>query len=165
MEYYELKVIESISVLVLYLVLKFLIQKSTAKVATKFSYQRSRVKIVNRLINVSLFLISAGMLLFIWGVKQSELLFFISSLLTILGIAFFAQWSIISNITSSLILFFNHVTKIGDEIKVLDKEFEIEGTIHDIGFFFIIIKTKEDQKISIPNNVFINKMVQRISEN
>ena len=50
-------------------------------------------------------------LLIIWGVKQSELAVFVGSVLTVVGVAMFAQWSILSNITSSIVLFFNHSVK------------------------------------------------------
>lgn len=67
------------------------------------------------------------MLTLVWGVDQSELLIFLSTILTVLGVAFFAQWSIISNITSTLIIFFNQPIKIGDYLTIMDKEYEIEG--------------------------------------
>ena len=100
-------------------------------------------------------------LMIIWGVDQSELLVFLSTVLTILGVAFFAQWSIISNITSTLIIFFNHPIKIGDYLTILDKDYQIEGKLSDIGIFFIIIKTKENKKITLPSNVFIQKMIRK----
>ena len=67
------------------------------------------------------------MLTLVWGVDQSELLIFLSTILVVLGVAFFAQWSIISNITSTLIIFFNQPIKIGDYLTIMDKEYEIEG--------------------------------------
>ncbi len=100
-------------------------------------------------------------LMIIWGVDQSELLLFLSTVLTILGVAFFAQWSIISNITSTLIIFFNHPIKIGDYLTIMDKDYQIEGKLSDIGIFFIIIKTKENKKITIPSNVFMQKMIRK----
>jgi ABC-type antimicrobial peptide transport system permease subunit len=42
-------------------------------------------------------------------------------LLLLTGIAFFAQWSIISIITATLIIFFNHPAKMGDEIEIFDE--------------------------------------------
>jgi len=100
-------------------------------------------------------------LMVVWGVEQSELLIFLSTILTILGVAFFAQWSIISNITSTLIIFFNHPIKIGDHLTIMDKDFQIEGRLSDIGIFFIILKTKDDKKITIPSNVFMQKMIRK----
>lgn len=161
MEVYKIQIIESVAVLVSFIVLKFAITKTIDKAAVKFSYQKPRVKIVKKIINLFLLFIALGILLFIWGVKQSELVYFITTMLTVLGIAFFAQWSIISNITSTLIIFFNHPAKIGDTIIVMDKDYPIEGSISDIGIFFVILKTAEGEKITIPSNVFIQKMIKK----
>ena len=98
-------------------------------------------------------------LLLIWGVDQSELMFFITSLLTVLGIAFFAQWSIISNITATLIIFFNHPEKIGDEIKIFDVDHPVFGRISDVGIFFMTVRNNEGALITIHSNLFIQKMV------
>lgn len=161
MEDYKIEIIESVAVFVSFLVLKFAINTTVEKVAIKFSYQKPRVKMVKKIINVFLMFIALGILSFIWGVDQSELIYFISTLLTIMGIAFFAQWSILSNITSTLIIFFNHPAKIGDTITVLDKDYPIEGRISDIGTFFVILKTEEGEKITLPSNVFIQKVIKR----
>jgi len=99
---------------------------------------------------------------FIWGIKASQLATYIASLFTVLGIAFIAQWSLLSNITATLILFFNHQVHIGDKIQILDKEFQIEGEISDIGIFFTVIKVSNQEYISLPSNVFIQKMVKKI---
>ena len=159
MELSQLKVIESIIVTVAYIVLRTTILSITDKISKQFDYNKPRVKIIKKLINLILTFICFGILLFVWGVDQAELTFFVTSLLTVLGIAFFAQWSIISNITSTLIIFFNHPAKIGDYISIYDKEYPIEGTISDIGVFFVIIKTSEQDKVTIPSNVFIQKMI------
>jgi len=161
MEEFEFEMIESLAVLASFLIMKFVITKTIEKVALKFSYQKPRVKIIKKIINFFLSVVALGILFFIWGVDQSKLVYFISTLLTILGIAFFAQWSIISNITSTLIIYFNHPVKIGDTISVFDKDYPIEGRISDIGVFFVILKTAEGEIITLPSNVFMQKMIKR----
>lgn len=161
MEQYNIQIIETLAVLVSFFLIRYTITKTIEKVASKFSYQKPRVKIVKKIINLFLTIGVAGILLLIWGVDQSEFVYYISTVLTILGIAFFAQWSIISNITSTLIIFFNHPAKIGDTITVFDKDYPIEGRISDIGVFFVILKTKEGEKITLPSNVFIQKMIKK----
>lgn len=160
LEQYRVELIETAVVVLSYFGFKFGFARSSEKVASKFGYQRSRVTIMKKLVNFCLFLIGLGVLAFIWGVDQNELLFFISSLLTVIGIAFFAQWSILSNITATLIIFFNHPAKIGDPITIMDKDFQVDGAIHDIGVFFIVVKTTEGEKVTIPSNIFIQKMVK-----
>lgn len=162
MNIYKVEIIETVLILICFLVLRILIIKALDKVARNFSYQKPRVKIVKKVTNLLLILITLGILFFIWGVKQSELAYFISTLLTVLGIAFFAQWSIISNITSTLIIYFNHQAKIGDTITVLDKDYAISGKINDIGIFFVLIKTEDGSIVSLPSNVFIQKMIKKI---
>jgi small-conductance mechanosensitive channel len=161
MEEYNIRIIESAVVLLSFVIIKWAMTKSIEKVAIKFAYQKQRVKIIKKLINALVFFTCLGILLFIWGVNQAELIFFISSMFTILGIAFVAQWSLISNITSTLIIFFSHPTNIGDNITVLDKDYQIEGRISDIGVFFVIIATVEGEKITIPSNIFMQKMIKR----
>ena len=86
-----------------------------------------------------------------------KLILILASIFTVLGIAFFAQWSILSNITSSLILFFNHPLKIGQNIRVLDKEYDVEGKLIDISFFFMYIRNEEGYLITIPTSVALQK--------
>lgn len=159
MEPYTLHIIETTIVLIAYFTLKFITKKATNRAARKFSKSKTRVKIIKKIIQLILITISAILLLLIWGVEQTELMFFISSLLTVLGIAFFAQWSIISNITATLIIFFNHPAKIGDEIEIFDVDHPVKGRISDVGIFFVTIKNKEGALITIPSNLFIQKMI------
>jgi len=100
----------------------------------------------------------------IWGLEQKEIAVFIGTVVTALGIAFFAQWSLLSNVTSSLLLFFNHPIKMGDRIKVLDKEYPFEGEVYDLTYFFVHIKTDSGEIITIPNSLLLQKSIS-ISEN
>lgn len=161
MGHYKIQLIETAIVILLYLAIKFITQKLIEKAAKKFSYPKPRAKIISKIINVIFFFIFLGIILFIFGVDQSKLLYFISSLLTVIGIAFLAQWSILSNITATIIIFFNHPVKIGDTITVMDKDYDIEGRVSDIGIFFLIIKTKDGEQITIPSNVFTQKMIKK----
>ena len=95
----------------------------------------------------------------IWGFKQNEIAAFASTILTALGIAFFAQWSLLSNITSSLILFFNHPLKLGDTIKVLDKDCPFEGEITELTYFFVHLKTTSGEIVTIPNAQILQKSI------
>ncbi|NBN98809.1 MAG: mechanosensitive ion channel family protein [Flavobacteriia bacterium] len=126
--------------------------------------QRGRRKIIIKAVHLLSFLMSIVLLAAIWGLKQNEIAVFVGTILTALGIAFFAQWSLLSNITSSLLLFFNHPVKIGDNIKVLDKDFPFEGEIVDLTYFFIHIKTEDGGITTIPNSLILQKSVTVIEK-
>lgn len=121
---------------------------------------KTRSKVVKKVINFTLLLVVLAILTSIFGVDQSELVVFISSVFTILGIALFAQWSILSNITAGVIIFFNHTVSLDDTISIIDKDYEVEGRISDIGLLFVVLKTSDNEVVSIPNNVFIQKMIK-----
>lgn len=125
---------------------------------TDFSIIRRRMalKSVHSILNI----VFIAALITIWSVEQSRILVFLSSMVTVLGVAFFAQWSHLSNITSGIIIFFNTGTKIGDVIQIMDKDYDIQGEIFDIGLMFFKIRTVENEIISIPNNVILQKAIK-----
>lgn len=161
MEHLELKLIESVVALVGYIITDRIAKRIIEQAAINYGYPKPRVKMVIKIVNVILFLILASIILFIWGVDQNELVYFITSLLTVLGIAFLAQWSILSNITASLIIFFNHPVKIGDTVVIMEKDFNIEGRVSDVGIFFLIIKDEHGEQITLPTNLFMQKMIKK----
>lgn len=139
------------------IIVKLFASKAVNRILVRLDNDLKRKKITMRIINLfSLIFMIIG-LAAIWNIDRSQLMVFITSLITVLGIAFFAQWSILANITSSLILFFNHPVKIGQRIRVLDKEYDIEGKLIDISFYFLYIKTDAGELVTIPTSVALQK--------
>jgi small-conductance mechanosensitive channel len=56
-------------------------------------------------------------------------------------------------------MFFTFPYKIGDYIKIHDKEFPNEGVIEDIKTFHIILRTTKDEIITYPNSLMLQKGV------
>lgn len=153
------QILETIAVVGVVIGLRLLIGSTLNRIARQFKFETGRKKMIAKVLNLSLNLV-AGIILFgIWGVNQQDLAVYLASVLTVLGVAFFAQWSHLSNITAGVILFFSHPAKIGDTITIKEKDAPIEGTISDIGLFFLTIKTTSQEKILIANTVFLQKMV------
>jgi small-conductance mechanosensitive channel len=125
-----------------------------AKVAHKIEHRTNLVvKYLHLLTNI-LALIAV---ILIWGVQAKDIIIAISSVTTVVGVAMFAQWSILSNITSGIILFFSFPFKIGDIIRIHDKDFPIVAEIEDIRAFHVALKTKEGEMIIYPNNLLFQK--------
>jgi small-conductance mechanosensitive channel len=160
METYHYQLIETVATILISFDCEKIILLSISRAARKFVFQENRVTMMLKLLNFGLGIAGFVIILLIWGVSQHQLLLYISSVLTVIGVALFAQWSLLSNVTSSVLLFLNHPAKIGDSIQVLDKEYSIEGKIVDIGSFFISIQTDDNQLITIPNSVLFQKSVK-----
>ena len=153
----ENQLLLTFGLLIVTVIIKLVSRKSVNRFLNRFDFDTKRKRIVHRIINLFLFIFVTVSLISIWNIDQKDLIVFLTSVVTVLGIAFFAQWSILSNITSSLILFFNHPLKIGQNIRVLDKEYDVEGKLIDISFFFMYIRNEEGYLITIPTSVALQK--------
>lgn len=154
------KFIESLIVIFLAIIIRLLVTKSLRNIQLKFGFQETRILVTNKVITILIYVTTIVVVAFIWGVDEKQLLVYISSFLTILGIAFFAQWSILSNITAGIILYVNYPVKIGDSITILEKDNNTTGEIRDIGAFFITLKTPERELITLPNSIILQKNIK-----
>lgn len=153
----DIRIVETIIAVVSFFILRFGSIKLLAKIQKKYDYSKYRIRPILKFTNLAIFVILVIVLIAIWGVEQKNILTFITSALTVVGIALVAQWSILSNITSALIIFISHPVKLGESLTIIDKEFDIRGQVSDIGLFYVILKTDTNEKITIPNNVILQK--------
>lgn len=164
MEPYKIQLIESSLVIISYFLVYYITKTFVNNSLKNTHLQRGRRKMIIKAVHILSFLTVSILLSAIWGLKQNEIAVFVGTLLTALGIAFFAQWSLLSNITSSLLLFFNHPVKIGDTIKVLDKDCPFEGEVIDLTYFFVHLKTASGELITIPNSHIFQKSISMIEK-
>ncbi|WP_108866503.1 mechanosensitive ion channel family protein [Aquimarina aquimarini] len=159
---------DEILLTVIIVVLLFFVLLITKQVIKKFSILRAinpnRRKLIRNLSYLFHYLIAGIALVVVWGVKFEEFSVFISSILAVIGVAFFAQWSILSNLTASIILFFSHPVRIGDRIRVLDKDFDWTGEVKDITGFYLFMITDTGENITLPTSLVIQKGIQIMSK-
>ena len=155
----EIQLLETVVLGAVVVSVKLLARNSVNRLLNKMDFDLKRKQITHRIINLFLTIFVVTVLAAIWNIHRDQLIVFMTSVVTVLGIAFFAQWSILSNITSSLILFFNHPMKIGQRIRVVDKEYDISGELIDISFFFLYIKNDDGELITIPNTIVLQKTI------
>ena len=119
------------------------------------------IRICYSLINITGFMA----LVVIWGFNTRNLLVALSSVFAIVGVALFAQWSILSNITAGIILFFTAPYRIGDYIEILDKDMNLEVRVEDIFTFYTHLRTKDGGLHIIPNSLMLQKAIYVFKEN
>ena len=156
--------IATIVVLFLYFILRVSSKKLVRKYATLNEVLEHRSNLVIKYIYLLLGILAFISIVIIWGVKKDQIFLFISSVFAVAGVASFAQWSILSNITAGIILFFSYPFKIGDRIKIHDKDFPIEGEIVDIKAFYVILKSSDGELITYPNNLLMQKGVSVLKD-
>lgn len=114
--------------------------------------------------SITFFLIALLIEAFILGVAIEDLIVLFSSVFAILGIALFASWSLLSNVTSGIIMFFSFPYRIGDKIHIHDKEHEVIGVIEDIRSFQVHIRNSKGDLLTYPNNMFLQKAVTLVEK-
>jgi small-conductance mechanosensitive channel len=157
MEPYKIQIFETLLVVFAYIILYFIVQSVVNSVLKRTQVERGRRKMTIRAVQVFTTIAAIILLVGVWGIKQSEIALFASTILTALGIAFFAQWSLLSNITSSILIFFNHPVKLGDYVKVLHKDYQFEGVVTEMNYFFIHLKTDDNEIVTVPNSHFFDR--------
>lgn len=95
----------------------------------------------------------------IWGVEPKNVIIVFSSLFTVIGVALFAQWSILSNITAGIVIFFTMPFRIGDEIEILDKDHPIKATVENVMTFTIHLRTEDGDLVVMSNTLFFQKVL------
>ena len=117
MESYKIQIIETVVVIAGYIITHYITKIVVNNSLKQTHLQRGRRKMIVKATHLFSFITATILLSAIWGLEQNEIAVFVGTILTALGIAFFAQWSLLSNVTSSLLLFFNHPIKLGNKIK------------------------------------------------
>ncbi|ETX09627.1 Small-conductance mechanosensitive channel [Marinomonas ushuaiensis DSM 15871] len=129
----------------------------------KKSVNEVRVTYVSKMLNLGFTAIFVLLVCLVLGVGYGQLAIFFSSVFAVVGVALFAQWSILSNITASLIIFFSFPYRVGDWVKVVDKDDEILGQILEISTFHVIIQRLSGDVVTYPNSLILQKAVVRFA--
>lgn len=158
----DIRFLETIIAIAFFFLLRFASIALLAKIQKKYDYSKYRIRPIQKTINVFTLAILVIFIVAVWGVEQANIITFITTALTVVGIALVAQWSILSNISSAIIIFMSHPVKLGESVTIIDKDFDIKGQVSDIGLFYVILNTDNHEKIMIPNNVFLQKATKII---
>jgi small-conductance mechanosensitive channel len=147
------------------LVLKFILSKTIRKVGSVSDLNKVRTRLIIKYVSFGLSVVGLAVIIFIWGVNFRELGLIFSSVFAVIGVAIFAQWSILSNVTAGIILYFSFPFKIGDRIKIMDKEIEYDGNyvIEDIKAFHIHLRNDDSELLTYPNSLMLQKGVLLIN--
>ena len=145
--------------IVLFIKGKSLTKNYVSKIATKYKYDEKRVALIKKVLIINWVIIFIVLFIFIWGLSSIKgFTVYFASFFALAGIGLFASWSVLSNITSAIILFFEYPIKEGNKIKIQDGDNTIEGEVVGLSLFNIEIKS-DKETIFYPNNLAIQKAI------
>jgi small-conductance mechanosensitive channel len=163
-ESYQIELIVSGFVLLFLFLVRFISHILIRKIGRKSGINDARIKLISRYVTVALVLIAILVEFFVFGVDKKDLAVVFSSVFAVIGIGLFAVWSILSNITSGIIMFFSFPYKVGDKIEIHDKDFPIQAIIEDIRAFQIHLRLDNGNLVTYPNNLILQKAVTLVKK-
>jgi len=144
-----------------YLAIK-LLDKIIHDISVRRALGDLRVLYITRLMKMGMVFCCLVVMCLILGLGYSEISVFLSSIFAVVGVALFAQWSILSNITASMIIFFGFPYRVNDRIKILDKDDDMSGIIVEISMFHVILQRPDGNLITYPNTLILQRAVLKI---
>jgi small-conductance mechanosensitive channel len=126
---YSQEIFATVILLISLIALRIIVANLIRSYAKTSQLIEHRTNLVIKYTHILMNILVTVCLIVIWGVETKDIFITVSSIATVIGVAMFAQWSILSNITSGMILFFSFPFKIGDTIKIHDKDFPLEAEI------------------------------------
>lgn len=104
-------------------------------------------------------LLGVAIVLFTWGFDFRGLLAISTGVIAVTGVAMFANWSILSNVTAFFILIAHQSYRRGNYIRVIELDNFIEGYIAEINLFNTRLLSQDREVIIYPNNLLIARPV------
>ena len=156
---FEQQAIATLILFAVVLILRYLAVSLVRRYSPLSQVLEFRANLVIKYISIFITVVTGISLFLIWGVDAQNIFATVTGIMTLIGVALFAQWSVLSNITSGIILLFSFPFKIGDTIRIHDKDYPIEAEIEDIRAFYTLLRTSDGEVISYPNNILLQKGV------
>lgn len=150
--------------LAVYLVIRILIRKYVSKRALLQSFNDLRSLQIRRImsrVSTLLFLLVVAV---IWNLTLQGISVYMASIVTVVGVGLFANWSMVSNVTASIILYFYFPFKLGSKVEIMDGDKSVTGVVVDISLFSIKLKADNGVEVYYPNNLAIQRSIKHLGE-
>lgn len=149
----------SLLFLLVYFILNRLLSRSIFRRALLYKFEEARSAFIRKILRSLLLILLLVSLGFLWQISLRGLSIYLASFAAIAGVALFATWSVLSNITSAVILFFFFPFRIGSKVRIIDGDNSIEGTVLGLSLFSIHIQTDKDNEVYCPNSLAMQKAI------
>jgi len=143
-------------VLVVGLVLLLLVSRVLRLASRRSEFAPAALRIIRNLLWVVVVVIVVGLVLQKFGM---DFMGFITATLALVAVGFIAVWSMISNITATMLLLFIKPFRIGDWLEIPSEK--VSGKVMDLDLFYTSLENPEGDEVKIPNNLLFQKILIR----
>lgn len=156
---HTIQLLVTLFVIVLYIVLDRLGGPFLRKSADQGDYAKSAALKAIKVARLFTALLGGFLLVVVWGIDLSPILIVSTTVITLLGVALFASWSLLSNITAYFVLLIHPGFARGSFIRVIEADNYVEGSISNLFFFNVELLTQDQEIVLYPNNLMMSRVV------
>ncbi len=140
-------------------VVQLILNRGLNLVANRASLRPADILPLKKILKSILYLVTSILILTIFGVNLGGLWAILSTILAMVAIGFVAVWSLLSNVSSTVIILLFRPFSIGDELEFAGET--VKGKVVDLNFLYTTLREEDGTLIQIPNNLFFQKSVKR----
>lgn len=152
---YKFNIILTTVIFVLYLLFRRLVGPRIRGQAEQGRLKGDSISKALSVVNIILLVTATAVICVVWGFDFKGLLTLSASILAVTGVALFAGWSVLSNITSFFILLGHTSFRRGDFIRIVEADNYVEGYISEINLFNTKLISESREVIIYPNNLIL----------
>jgi small-conductance mechanosensitive channel len=154
---YIVQIVVSLAILAFYFILNRIVIPRLESYVKQGELRNVALRKAVYLFRVLYGIASLAVILVVWGFNFDWLLALSSGIVALTGVALFAQWSMLSNITAFFILLVHESFKRGNFIRIMDGDNYVEGYIAEINIFSTLLISEHNETINYPNNLLITR--------
>lgn len=152
------QIIATIAVVALYPIARRIRTRAIDRMAHRRQLSHQRAGMAHDVVGILSFIALIGIITLIWGIRIQNLAVLASAILASIAIGLFAQWSILSNVTASIIIFLRFPIRTGDRIGLVsDKSFS--AIVTEFTPFSIVLKDDNGNTVVIPNSAIVQQQM------
>ncbi|EAT11835.1 mechanosensitive ion channel family protein [Bermanella marisrubri] len=154
-----MKIVLGISFILFVLILNNQLTRMISRVGHRKKVSRDRVFYVQKTLQLTILVVGILTASVIFGFNYDKFGLIFSSIFAVVGIALFAQWSILSNITASIMIFFFFPYRVGNRVRINEDKDWLSGEIIEITLFHVLIRMDDNNILSYPNSLVFQKAI------
>lgn len=156
---YDTNILLSILIIILYFTFRMIVKPKIESYIARDQLNDDTLHTALLSFNLLSGILSLIIILFVWGFDFKVLFTFSTGLIAITGVALFANWSILSNVTAFFILLTHKSYRAGTFIRIIDLDNYIEAKILEINLFNSKLLTDDGETLVYPNNLLVARPV------
>jgi len=147
--------------LIAILAINRLLQGWLRRVGARVHLSYETVLNLTRVVSGGLWLVTALLVLNLWGISVAGLWTLLASVIAVIGVGFLAVWTMVSNVTASFFISVWRPFRLGQTVEILPET--LKGRVIDRNLMFTVLRDDDGNLLQVPNNLFFQKMF-RVSD-